>query len=214
MKNFKIVLFLLISAVVLSSCGKDSVEKQSSEKLNEKKEAITQDQKSTTKEVANKTSDDIKLYTVEKVEKSAGKKVAPNLTWSENGKPVSMNDLKGKVILVNFWATWCGPCIKEMPDLSKISEELKGKDFEMIGMNVFQQEGSKKVSDFLKTNPVSYTVLDGNQEVVDAFGLADGKNIEAVPTTFIIDKNGKIAETIVGGRSKEAFLTIINKYLN
>lgn len=214
MKNLKVVLFLLLTTTVLSSCGKDSVEKQSTEKQNEKKEAITQDQKTTTKEVANKTSDDIKLYTVEKVEKSTGKKVAPNLSWTENGKPVSMSDYKGKVILVNFWATWCGPCIKEMPDLSKISEELKGKDFEMLGMNVFQQEGSKKVSDFLKTNPVSYTVLDGNQEVVDAFGLADGKNIEAVPTTFIIDKTGKIAETIVGGRSKEAFLTIINKYLN
>ncbi|MCY7361934.1 MAG: hypothetical protein LH629_07710, partial [Ignavibacteria bacterium] len=70
------------------------------------------------------------------------------------------------------------------------------------------------VEDFLKTNPVSYTILDANKEVVDAFSEADGKNIEAVPTTFIVDKNGKIAETIIGGRSKEAFLKIINKYLN
>ena len=56
-------------------------------------------------------------------------------------------------------------------------------------------------------------ILDGNQEIVDAFGEADGSQIQAVPTTFIIDKNGKIAETIVGGRSRQ-FLEIINKYLN
>ena len=101
-----------------------------------------------------------------------------------------------------------------MPDLSSISDEMSDKDFRMIGMNVFQQEKSAKVSDFLKSKPVSYTVLDGNQEVVDAFGEASGNNLEAVPTTFIIDKKGNIAETIVGSRKKEDFVKIINKYLN
>ncbi|HMS66106.1 MAG TPA: TlpA disulfide reductase family protein [Ignavibacteria bacterium] len=214
MKTRLIVFSLLISAVLFSSCGKDSAEKQTSDQINEKKETATQEKNNSTKEVANKTADDLKLYTVEKVEKSSGKKISPNVIWNEDGKQVSISDMKGKVVLLNFWATWCGPCVREMPDLSKISEELKDKDFKMIGMNVFQQEGSKKVNDFLKTNPVSYTILDGNQEVVDAFGLADGKNIEAVPTTFIIDKNGKIVETIIGGRNKEAFLSVINKYLN
>ncbi|MBP9192642.1 MAG: redoxin family protein, partial [Ignavibacteria bacterium] len=81
-------------------------------------------------------------------------------------------------------------------------------------LNVFQQNGSKNIEDFLATNPVSYTILDGNQEVVDALSEADGALVEAVPTTFLIDKNGKIVETIIGGRSKETFLTSINKYLN
>lgn len=213
-KKFSFIFCFLIAATFLIACNKDKVEKQSSEKLNEKKEALNDQKTTNNKEVSSKQSDNPKLFKVEKVEKSKVKKFAPNFVWDENGKKMSLNDLKGNVVLVNLWATWCGPCIKEMPDLSKISEELKDKNFRIIGMNVFQQEGAKKVEDFLKTNPVAYTILDGNQELVDAFGEADGKNIDAIPTTFIIDKNGKISETIIGGRDKEAFLKVINKYMN
>lgn len=214
MRSIKILLVIVLTTGFLIGCNKDKVDQKSTEKLNEKKDALTEKKYTENKEVANKNSDDIKLFKVESVEKLSGKKVAPNFTWSENGKKMSLKELKGNVVLVNLWATWCGPCIKEMPDLSKVSEELKDKNFKMLGMNVFQQEGSKKVEDFLKTNPVSYVILDGNKEIVDAFGEANGSNIEAVPTTFIIDKEGKIAETIIGGRSKDAFLSIINKYLN
>lgn len=215
MKILKNLTFVYLTLVLLSGCGKDKADQKSSDKVTDKKDAITE-QKNTNenKSVANKTSDDMKLYKVDKVEKASGKKSAPNVIWSENGKENSLSSLKGNVVLLNFWATWCGPCIREMPDLSAISEELKDKNFKMLGMNVFQQEGSKKVADFLTAKPVSYTVLDGNQEVVDAFSEANGSLIEAVPTTFIIDKDGKIAETIVGGRDKASFLKIINKYMN
>jgi len=214
--NLSKLLSLVLTFTIFSifGCGKDEIEKQTSEKLNEKKESLKQDKPAEPKEVSNKTADNIKLFKVEKTEKSAGKKTAPNFTWTEDGKQMSLKDLKGNVVLVNFWATWCGPCIREMPDLSSIYSELKDKNFKMIGMNVFQQPSSKKVEDFLKTNPVSYTILDGNQEVVDAFGEADGAVIEAVPTTFIINKDGKISETIIGGRDKASFLKSINKYLN
>ncbi|MBV6479898.1 MAG: Thiol-disulfide oxidoreductase ResA [Ignavibacteria bacterium] len=208
-----ITVFFAIMLFVSLSCGKDEVEKQSSQKLNEKKENLQQNKTAEQKEVTDKTSS-IKLFKVDKTEKSAGKKIAPNFYWTEDGKQISLKDLKGNVVLVNFWATWCGPCIKEMPDLSSIFAELKDKNFKMIGMNVFQQPNSKKVDDFLKTNPVTYMVLDGNQELVDAFSEADGSKIEAVPTTFIINKEGKISETIVGARDKATFLKSINKYLN
>lgn len=213
MKNLKTLFILIIGIIFISSCNKDAVDKKSSEKLNEKKDAITE-QKSTENKQVSDSKKDMKLFKIEKVDKSSGKKVAPNFTWSENGKEMSLKDMKGKVVLVNLWATWCGPCVKEMPDLSAISEDLKDKDFKMLGVNVFQQNGSKKVEDFLSSNPVSYTVLDGNQEVVDALGEADGTPIEAVPTTFLIDKNGKIVETIIGGRNKETFMKSIGKYLN
>lgn len=211
MNQLRVVsLFFVLSAFIIA-CNKDIVDKQSSDKYNEKKEVLNE--KKTT-EIEVSKSDDLKLYKVEKVEKASGKKDAPNFSWTERGKQSSLDGLKGNVVLVNLWATWCGPCIKEMPALSQISEELKDKNFKMIGMNVFHQEGTKKVEDFLKTNPVTYIILDGNQEVVDAFGEANGKQIDAVPTTFIIGKDGKIAETIVGGRDKETFLKAINKYLN
>lgn len=215
MKKLTALSLILAFAVILPSCNKDAIEKQSNEKMNEKKENLSQEKNTTDNKVSSvKSSGNVKLYTLESVEKSAGKNTAPDFTWTADGKKVSLKGMKGNVVLVNLWATWCKPCIKEMPDLSLISEELKDKNFQMIGVNIFQQEGSKTVSDFLKTNPVAYTILDGNQQIVDAFGEATGNTIQAVPTTFIIDKNGKIAETIVGGRSKEAFLGIINKYLN
>jgi len=213
MNHLKVIsLFFVLSAFVMA-CNKDIIDKQSSDKQNEKKEVLNEKKTTENKEVS-KTGDNIKLYKVETVEKASGKKDAPNFSWTENGKQNSLDGLKGNVVLVNLWATWCGPCIKEMPALSQISEELKDKNFIMIGMNVFQQPGSKKVEDFLKTNPVTYTILDGNQELVDAFGEANGKQIDAVPTTFIIGKDGKIAETIIGSRDKETFLKAINKYLN
>ena len=208
--KFKILVYTLVLTIALISCNKDKVDKQSTDIQNEKKEALSEDKNIAT----DKSNADIKLYKVDGVEKSGGNKIAPNLTWVENGKSTSLKELKGNVVLLNLWATWCGPCIKEMPDLSKISDELKDKNFKMIGLNVFQQEGSKKVEDFLKTNPVSYIILDGNQEVVDALSEADGKGIDAVPTTFIINKDGKIAETIIGSRDKQSFLKIINKYIN
>ncbi len=213
-KKLSSLLILLFAFAIIAACNKDQIDQKSSDKMNEKKEALSDKKTTENKEVSNKTTDDLKLYTINKVEKLSGKGAAPNFSWSENGKEMSLKGLKGNVVVVNLWATWCGPCIKEMPDLSKLSDELKDKNFTMLGMNVFQQEGSKKVGDFLNTNPVSYTILDGNQEVVDAFSEANGSNIEAVPTTFVIDKDGKIAETIVGGRSKDAFLKIINKYIN
>ncbi|MEP7147115.1 MAG: TlpA disulfide reductase family protein [bacterium] len=214
LKGLSNIFILFFSIILFSACNKDQIDQKSSDKMNEKKEALSDKKSTENKEVSNKTSDDIKLYKVEKVEKLSGKKSAPNFTWSENGKEMSLKDLKGNVVVVNLWATWCGPCIKEMPDLSKLSDELKDKNFKMLGLNVFQQDGSKKVGDFLKTNPVSYTILDGNQELVDAFSEANGANIEAVPTTFVIDKDGKIVETIIGGRDKDSFLKILNKYIN
>ena len=101
-----------------------------------------------------------------------------------------------------------------MPDLSKINEEMKDKDFKMIGLNVFQQDGTPSINDILKQIPLSYDIVDGNEELVQAFAKASGNDMSAVPTTFVIDKNGKIVETVVGSRSKQDFINMINKYLN
>jgi len=215
MRNIRIsILILLPLLMFFVSCNKEQVQKQSEDKMNEKKEVLSEKKPVENKETNVSQSSNIKLYTIESVEKSKGKKVVPNLKWSENGKKMSTDDLKGNVLLINMWATWCGPCIKEMPALSAISEELKDKNFKMFGLNIFQNNSSKKVEDFLKTNPVSYTVLDGNQEVVNAFAETDGKTIDAVPTTFIVDKKGNIVETIIGARDKDTFLKLINKYIN
>lgn len=200
MKKIQIILFLVF-AVLLVSCNKKN-------ETTEKKEAPKTENK-----VENK-GNDLKLYKMESVEPSKDKNVAPNFTWTENGTKKSLNELKGKVVFLNFWATWCGPCKKEMPDLMKIAEELKDKNFQMIGINVFHQPTAPKIEDLLKTNPLTYITVDGNEEIVKEYSKATGSNLEAVPTTFILDKEGKIVETVVGSRDKEGYMKLINKYLN
>lgn len=202
MKKIQIILFLVFS-IALFSCNKKTEETEKTKDV----------QKNEVKKTDDKASD-IKLYKMESVEPSKEKNMAPNFTWTENGSKKSLNDLKGKVVFLNFWATWCGPCKKEIPDLMKISDELKDKNFQLIGLNVFQQPTAPKIEDYLKTNPLTYITIDGNDELVKAFKDASGNSMEAVPTTFILDKTGKIVETVVGSRDKEAYTKLITKYLN
>lgn len=134
-----------------------------------------------------------------------------DFTWSEDGKEMKLSDYKGKVILLNFWATWCPPCKKELPHLSQISTELKDKDFKMIGVSV--DDNQEVLNSYLKANGLSYTVVFEPNELVGKYMEAAGQNQNVVPQTYIIDKKGKVVEAIMGARSKEDFLQIINKYL-
>ena len=203
MKILHGLLIVLISTLIMN-CSNNKTSNNKEDKTQTKTES---DQTNTT------TTSDDKVFKLESVEKSSGSKIAPNFTWEENGEKKSLNDYKGKVVFLNFWASWCGPCVREMPDLSKISEELKDKDFKMIGLNVFER-ASGKAESFLTASPVTYTIIEGNDELVNAYAEADGEPINGIPTTFILNKNGEIKETIVGSRDKEGFMTLINKYLN
>ena len=201
------ILNLIIAIAILfmiSSCGK----KEETPKTEQKKTETTQQQNTST----NTSASSSQIFKISAVEESKSEKILPNVTWEENGKKVTLADQKGKVLLINFWATWCAPCKKEMPDLSLINSELKDKDFKMYGVNVFFK-GSPTIETVLQQIPVSYPILDGNDEVVAAFEKAMGSKMEGVPTTLIIDKNGKIVDTMVGMRDKDTFMSSIKKYL-
>lgn len=194
-------LFIAFAIVLLvSSCGK----KEEAPKVEQKKTETQQ-----TQTTSNSSS---QIFKISGVEESKGDKVLPNVTWEENGKKVSLADYKGKVLLINFWATWCAPCKKEMPDLSEINKELKDKDFKMYGVNIFFK-GNPSIESVLQSIPVSYPILDGNDAVVAAFEKAMGSKIEGVPTTLIINKEGKIVDSMVGMRDKDTFMSAIKKYL-
>jgi thiol-disulfide isomerase/thioredoxin len=189
----------LCMLVGFSSCGKKGNE-QTTQKQDKKTEATQQTQAKT-------------FFTVSEVDKSPSKGVLPNFAWDENGKKSNIKDFDGKVIFINLWATWCGPCKKEIPDLMAISNELKDKNFKMLGIQVLQQPNAQSLEDYLKTNPISYLILDGNQELFNALETAADVKIEGIPFTIIVDKSGRIVEKIIGARSKEEYLTKINKYL-
>ncbi|HCL82301.1 MAG TPA: hypothetical protein DHW81_08890 [Nitrospiraceae bacterium] len=111
-----------------------------------------------------------------------------------NGKKISLSEFKGKVVILNFWATWCGPCRAEMPSLNKLYLEFKDKGLAVIAVSVDTSE--KPVKSFIKKHNLSFPVLmDKNKAVsFDEYGVL------GLPTTFIIYKNGFIAEKIIGER--------------
>lgn len=194
-----IAIIALCMLVGFSSCGKKGNE-TTTQKQDKKTEATQQPQAKT-------------FFTVSEVDKSPSKGVLPAFAWDENGKKSSIKDFDGKVIFINLWATWCGPCKKEIPDLMAISNELKDKNFKMLGIQVLQQPNAQSLEDYLKTNPISYLILDGNQELFNALETAADVKIEGIPFTIIVDKSGRIVEKIIGARSKDEYLTKINKYL-
>ncbi len=129
---------------------------------------------------------------------------APNFTWyDENGAVVSFAEYsKGKPVVINFWATWCGPCIKETPDLVELNEEFSSKGALFIGISADRGDDAMElVVDFTKEYKVPYQiVVDNNGDLQEAFG-----GLRGYPTTFYVDKNGKIVKKLVGLQSKQKF---------
>ena len=110
-----------------------------------------------------------------------------------DGKLHKLSDYRGKVVFLNFWATWCPPCREEIPSMERLNEVLGGKDFVMLAVNT--DENVKDLEAFVKENPHSFTVLSD----------ADGKiqelyHVDKFPETFVIDRKGRMVEHIVGAR--------------
>ncbi|MFA6570049.1 MAG: TlpA disulfide reductase family protein [Bacteroidota bacterium] len=157
-------------------------------------------------------SSNAKVYAVESIGAVKSGK-ATDFKFKIDGKEQSFSELtKGKTVFLNFWGTWCGPCRREIPDIIEISKDLSNKNFIVIGMALEREpeliDRIKKVKDFANTKGIPYMIFIANTEIIDAYG-----GISAVPTTFIIDGKGAIAETIVGSRGKDDFMKSINRVL-
>lgn len=125
-----------------------------------------------------------------------------------DGKTVQLKDLQGQVVMINFWATWCGPCRKEMPALSQIYDDYKNAGFTLLGVNL-DQEASEALA-YLQKAPVSFPVLlDSKGQVADLYGNT------AMPSSYFIDKQGRLAEVHQGYRpgDEEQYRTIIKQLL-
>jgi len=203
----KFILVLLLAAFVSFNCGK----KDSAELKNIKPKDNSQTKQNQTQTTQSQQTAAGNSFAVKSVGSPDGRNGMVDFSWVENGQEKKLSDFKGKVILVNFWATWCPPCRKELPALSQISTELKGKDFVLIGVSV--DDNQQVLDNFLKSNTLSYTVVHEPNELLAKYMSSANQDQNVVPQSYILDKNGKVAETILGSRSKEDFLSLINKHL-
>ena len=142
-------------------------------------------------------------------QKPAGKRnLAPDFTLKDaDGKTVKLSDYRGKVVLLNFWATWCGPCKIEIPWFIDFQQRYKDRGFTVIGVSV-DDEGWEIVKPYLATRPVNYPVVVSDETVNTMYG-----GIDALPTTFVLDKDGKIANTHVGLVGKKEYESDIEQLL-
>jgi len=135
-------------------------------------------------------------------------KAAPDFSLKDvlQGKDYSLSQFKGKVVMINFFTFFCGPCRDEMPDLNKINNELKGRGLVTLGIAL--SSDPTQIRFLVKQLGLEYPVLIGNDKVSDDYG-----SIAVVPTTVIIDKAGNVAQRIEGTRKKEVFQKMIEPLL-
>lgn len=150
-----------------------------------------------------------KVFMVESVTKSGPGKAA-DLSWKDGSKQVNLlQHGAGKVMFLNFWATWCPPCRKEIPDIIELSKEFTEDELIVIGISMDRDDQAfNTVSKFARLKNIPYSIIVGNDKVAEAY---DG--IGAIPTTFIVNADGTINEKIVGQRSKEDFKAAILRAL-
>lgn len=115
------------------------------------------------------------------------------------GKTVRNTDLQGKVVVLNFWATWCPPCREEVPDFVRLQSKYREQGLAIVGLSL-DNGGAHDVRPFVEEYNVNYTMLIANQETADSFG-----GILGIPTTFVLDRKGTIVKRVVGKLSAEAF---------
>ena len=137
------------------------------------------------------------------------RKTAPDFSLKDaNGKTVKLSDYRGKVVLLNFWATWCGPCKVEIPWFMEFEQQYKDKGFAVLGV-AMDDEGWQAVKPYLSERKVNYRVLMGDDSVTQLYG-----GVDSLPTTFVIDKDGRIASAHVGLVGKNEYVGEIQALLN
>ena len=138
----------------------------------------------------------------------AGDMAAPAFTVKTvEGKTLKLSDLRNKPVIVDFWATWCGPCRAIMPDLNDMQARYGAKGLTVIGMSV-DETGTAPVKRFANQLGVRFTIAMANDDVLDAYGP-----IRSIPTTFFINRKGEIVRRVIGRIDPETMNAYVQEIL-
>lgn len=150
----------------------------------------------------------------------AGETAAPPVSHGEVGTPapefnlpdltgaqIASSTFKGKVVILDFWATWCGPCKMEVPHLVNLQSKYRSQGLAIVGVSL-DANGAGDVKPFADEHDVNYTMLIGNEAVAKSYG-----SINAIPTTFVIGRDGKIVQRFIGYTPPEVFEQTIKPLL-
>jgi peroxiredoxin len=119
----------------------------------------------------------------------------------------NIRDWDGQIVLLNFWATWCPPCLEEIPGFIEVQQELDNRGFQIIGIAVDNEDD---VREFANQMAMNYPVLAGEMEAIE-LSQKYGNSIGGLPFSAVIDKNGKITHTITGELTKERLISILEQ---
>jgi peroxiredoxin len=133
---------------------------------------------------------------------------APDFTLIDStGSPIKLSELKGKVVLLDFWATWCGGCKVEIPWYMEFETKYAKKGLATIGVSM-DDDGWKSVKPFLQKHKINYPIVIGTQDIANEYG-----GLPSLPMTLLIDRSGKVAESHPGMVNKEEFENKIKQLL-
>ena len=204
MKKQTLLITMLGFALIINGCGKKEEKETKQPEATPAKQTIKQTATETakvTKAVAKQTEQAVKQQFV-----SMG--IAPDFELPKlDGSPVKLSDMKGKIVIIDFWATWCPPCRQMIPELKKVYNEYNNKGVEILAISL-DEGGTQAVQSFVESANINYTVLLGSRDVSKKFG-----QVNAIPTSFIVDREGNIRDKHIGFRDAEDMEAVIKSLL-
>jgi len=214
-----LLILLLVGLLVVSGCNAKNEVDTSTETAKENTEMVQSD----IEEVSAKVEAKVEPAVEEEVAPSSNSDHrdeirAPNFKLATlEGKEFYLSDFNGKVVMLNFWGTWCPPCRKEIPDLINLQEKYSKDGLEIVGITLSSGSASD-IKKFVDDKDINYTILTdmGNsetQQVTMEYSQAIGQQISSIPTTLVIDRDGYIVKGYLGPRSEEIFYNDLKEYL-
>lgn len=203
---FTLIIFSILTMSI--GCGQKKDNKEISSK--EEPKSVNKEQVNETSNTENRTN---------QPQRPPVSIPAPEFTLATtDGDLVSLSDLKGKVVLLNFWGTWCGPCRIELPDFIKLYDKYHKDGLEIVGITIRRGESIEDVARFQDQWGLNYLLLNdinGNEvsKVTMDYSRAIGQMISGIPTTLIIDREGFIVNGFIGPRREQVFYNAIKPYL-